>query len=81
MECVQFLYDYHIRVAPKAGAYYNGYEKRMEAYKKQNNIPPQEAISKFKMNSNMNSHLIPNKAQVRSHADQSVPQNFDMNNN
>ena len=49
----------------------------MEAYKKQNGISPQENISKFKMN--MNSHLIPNKAQVRSHADPNAGQNFTIN--
>jgi len=35
----------------------------MEAYKKQNNIPPNEDLSKFKIN--MSSHLIPNKAHCR----------------
>ena len=64
MECVQFLYDHYMRVAPKAASVYNGFEKRMEAYRKQNNIGGDEDISKFKIN--MNSHLIPNKASCRS---------------
>ena len=63
MECVQFLYDHHMRVAPKAAHYYNGFERRMEAYKKQSNIAASEDLSKFKIN--MSSHLIPNKANCR----------------
>ena len=66
MECVQFLYDHHMRVAPKAASFYNGFERRMEAYKKQNNIAANEDLSKYKIN--MNSHLIPNKANCRSTA-------------
>ena len=71
MECVQFLYDYHARVAPKAGTYYNGFEKRIDAYKRQHNIPVHEQLPKGKLN--MNSHLIPNKAQVRSAAETGKP--------
>ena len=63
MECVQFLYDHHLRVAPKAASLYNGFERRMESYKKQNNIPLSEDLSKFKIA--MSSHLIPNKANCR----------------
>lgn len=63
MECVQFLYDHSLRVAPKASSFYNGFERRMEAYKKQNNIPHNEDLGKFKIN--MSSHLIPNKAHCR----------------
>ena len=40
----------------------------MEAYKKQHNIAVTEDLSKFKIN--MNSHLIPNKANCRSSANQ-----------
>jgi len=52
-----------MRVAPKAATFYCGFERRMEAYKKQNNIPINEDLSKFKIN--MSSHLIPNKAHCR----------------
>ena len=52
-----------MRVAPKSGNYYNGFERRMEGYKKQNNIAITEDLSKFKIN--MSSHLIPNKANCR----------------
>ena len=53
-----------MRVAPKASGIYNGFERRMEAYKKQNNIAGNEDLAKYKIN--MNSHLIPNKANCRS---------------
>ena len=35
MECIQWLYDYLNKTAPKAGLFYNGFERRLDAYKKQ----------------------------------------------
>jgi len=40
MEFLQWLYDYALKNAsPIALTSYNGYERRLEAYKKQQNIP------------------------------------------
>lgn len=34
MEFLQWLYDYTMKTSPNVGSYYNGYERRLEAYKK-----------------------------------------------
>ena len=41
IECVQLLYDYQTKVAPKVAGVYNGFERRMEAYRKQNGFGPE----------------------------------------
>ena len=56
MEFVQWLYAYTSKTAPNAAMFYNGYEKRVEAYWKQNNI---DDISDHYMKIK---HLVPNKA-------------------
>lgn len=38
MEFLQWIYDYAMKVSPNFGTYYSGYERRLEAYKKQNNL-------------------------------------------
>jgi len=60
MEFLQWLYDYAAKTAPSAAGQYSGYEKRVEAFKKQlgvQDIFPQQII--------MSPHLIPNKASLR----------------
>ena len=49
MECIQFLYDYHQRAAPQASRFYNGFERRIEAYKKQAGILPDEDPQNYKL--------------------------------
>ena len=38
MDFLQWIYDYAQKISPNFGISYNGYEKRLEAYKKQNNL-------------------------------------------
>ena len=49
MDFLQWLYDYAIKIKPKAAQYYNAFEKRSQAIKKQG-----ITTSPFQ-------HLIPNK--------------------
>jgi len=60
MEFLQWLYDY----AHKQGAHllqaYSGYERRVDAFKKQQNIPQSTPLGLFYLN--MSPHLIPNQS-------------------
>jgi hypothetical protein len=49
---------------PKASLFYNGFERRMEAYKKQLGLPPEADLGTNKA-IQMSTHLIPNKAFCR----------------
>ena len=64
MEFVQWLYGYCTKVAPNAAMFYNGYEKRVQAYWKQKGL---KDLTDHYME--MNQHLIPNKAMYRNDID------------
>ena len=63
MEFLQWLYDYAQKVSsPISRATYGGYEKRLEAYKKQHNIPPTMTGGHMQLFVQMSPHLIPNQS-------------------
>ncbi|CAI2376920.1 unnamed protein product [Moneuplotes crassus] len=64
MEFVQWLYSYTTKTAPNAAMFYNGYEKRVQAYCKQKGI---KDLNDHYME--INQHLIPNKAVYRNDID------------
>lgn len=39
MDFIQWLYDYAQKTNPNASSFYNGYEKRLEIYRKQQGLP------------------------------------------
>eukprot|EP00347_Sterkiella_histriomuscorum_P009498 403340986 len=65
MEFLQWLFDYAQKVNPNFGQFYNGYERRVEAYKKQLNVTNLAGIQ-----IQMSPHLIPNKSSYRKYEQQ-----------
>ncbi|CDW91521.1 eb1 protein [Stylonychia lemnae] len=65
MDFLQWLYDYSQRTSPNFGTFYNGYQRRLEAYKKQNNLT---SLSGFQIQ--MSPHLVPNKSSYRKNEQQ-----------
>mmetsp|Transcript_5305 Transcript_5305/g.4900 ORF Transcript_5305/g.4900 Transcript_5305/m.4900 type:complete len:97 (+) Transcript_5305:232-522(+) len=59
-DVVQWLFDYTQKVQPNFSSCYNGYEKRVEAYKRQTG---QVQVSSTTIQ--MSQHLIPNKTSYR----------------
>ena len=60
MDFLQWLYDYTQKTSPNFGTYYNGYERRLEAFKKAHNLPSLQGVQVM-----MSPHLIPNKTSYR----------------
>lgn len=58
MDFIQWLYDYAQKVNPNV--VYSGYERRVEAYKKQNGLASLQGIQ-----IQMSPHLVPNKTSYR----------------
>lgn len=71
MEFVQWLYTYTAKTAPNAAMFYNGYEKRIEAYCKQNNITD---VSQEYMHIK---HLIPNRTLYRNDNEMQAPDEYE----
>ena len=60
MEFVQWLYSYTVKNAPSAGMFYNGFDKRIEAYCKQKGL--KDLTGHYL---EVSPHLIPNKTMYR----------------